>query len=126
MSQKSIKLSGNALKAARRIVQLRQDFEETRRTEELDLRRRLVELGEQATLEMRAELRLLFEAVGIPSDEEGEWTLDTKWLKDHGCAFLENTKGICPHCGDRHDEDEEEADHGAGSIFEALAAGRKH
>lgn len=89
MSRKTpIRLTGDALTAARAVRGIHQQAHAQKAELEREFQERLNELGRDAQEQMSQAWPVLMNAADLPMEELGEWELDASYLDDHGCAFL--------------------------------------
>lgn len=89
MSRKTtIRLTGDALTAARTVHGIHQQAHAQKAELEREFQERLSELGRDAQEQMSRAWPVLMNAADLPMEELGEWELDASYLDDHGCAFL--------------------------------------
>lgn len=90
---KTIRLTGDALTAARTVYQTRQLIKAQIKELEREFRERMAALERDAQERMNLAWVVLMKASGLPMDELGEWELDVSYMEDHDCAFLNKREG---------------------------------
>jgi hypothetical protein len=101
--RKSIQLTGLNLSLAGDLVKV----QESAIQKERELNAELEQRAEAIRADLRTQTvegwQALFRNLGIPEDEIGNYGLDVKHFRDHGIAVLYPLEGVCPGCGEEHD-----------------------
>ena len=114
MSRKTtIRLTGDALTAARAVLGIHQHAHAQKAELEREYQERLTELGKEAQEQMSRAWPVLMNAADLPMDELGEWELDASYLEDHGCAFLS-----------KREEEGEDARPSLGDLLQSMTASK--
>lgn len=88
MSKTSIKLDGEALKAAKHVMAIQDDLDQRREALQQEYEARIEMLEEEAQSQMNLAWTFMMSLAGVPESDPREWRLDTAYMDDHGLVFL--------------------------------------